>query len=394
MRSVFSQSIQSLLTQQLAEAARAADGFTAYARQAGHPITIRARLEKGAWFNAYASKRSSWLGALTRPFGLRRFDGDYEIVFYEGTLVRLACFYEVITTIFLRNEKHPDETEGRIFVHDDQNDPSSKRVDIPTVANEPIVAAIFDDYDVNDVDELVRVIEDKLVLFEIGAEPLTEMARSSVEIAVRFLAMHECAHITGGHLDHLEETLQLRALPEFSKGGRDTEAMLQVMEVDADIVAFMNLLVHIGAEKMEQDQLYEVLRQLYFCISSLFGAFDLSMRTAASYNASSHPDPDHRFRVATTYGGAVAGAVNPQFAAAERRALEATVNTVPRVFQELGVMGGGLYLFAASQTDETMRRKFEETCVRLVNDSYAAQSLWRRRVRGETNPFPKRPTTS
>ena len=86
--------------------------------------------------------------------------------------------------------------------------------------------------------------------------------------------------------------------------------------------------------------------------------------------------------------------MNPQFAAAERRALEATVNTVPRVFQELGVMGGGLYLFAASQTDETMRRKFEETCVRLVNDSYAAQSLWRRRVRGETNPFPKRPTTS
>lgn len=388
MRSAFAQSVIDLMAGHLASATHAAEGFTAYARNLGFPMSIGSRIERGPWFNAFASKKISLLGRLTRPFGIRRFDAAYEIVFYEGTLVRLAYFYEVITTIFIRNERWPDDTHQDIFVHYNQDDPGSKRIDIPTLANEPIIHAIFDDYETHDPGELARLIEAKLVLFEIGERPISNLARSSLEIAVRYLAMHECAHIIGGHLDYLDENMRLRALPEFRKDAAPvSDSLMQAMEVDADITAFMNLLVHLGVEKMDEEELYASLRRLYFCLASLFGAFDLSMRTAASYNLSSHPDPDHRFRTATSYGGAVAGSVNPAFAAAEKRALESAVNSVPRLFQELGVMGGGLYLFAASQTDEAMRKRFAETCIKLNESVSSVRHKWRRRVRGSTNPF-------
>jgi hypothetical protein len=353
-----------------------------YASDNGKPAEIVFSLTDDLTLSAYSEKVHSYSSVATRISG-----GKYRIVISSGFLIRLAYAFEIYSDIWLRFNQHLPKGPIHVPIHFDQSDRRVRNIDFVNTEAFRIVRPLFveEGYDDKKRKEDINAIDDSGLPFSFRDGHVTTMARSCMEKALEFLVLHECAHIVRGHLEYLDTTYNIRALPERVPQSfpLDTE-MHHQMEFDADCNTIVNLLrplVHKGRKKETANVPFSEMLAFFLIIGTVFSMFHCSLRTTSSYIDKSHPDPDLRYVTSIAYatvafGGIVDKGLEPFLAEMSTKAVEYIVHAN----RQLGIVGGGFNLLLV-RDDFEVKRRFDGAARDILLRGPIAQEKWTDRAR-------------
>lgn len=352
----------------------------------GQRKIIRPFYEDDCEYNASASIMPMRPGLLNR---WRKTQKEYGVHITNGLFVRLCYLYEIYTAISHRHNDRQPRNRHDIFIHYDQRERAAVNLMQPNFFGFNLAESFKRAFEESaNLERASEIFETEFWPFEFDRRPISAAAKTCVSVATDFIVLHECAHVTRGHLDYMKEQWSLNLLPELGEARKIIDPKMAFhMELDADMQAIASQLQ--GYTEVQTKPTKDLISSYLSILAFLYASFDFSARTISRYTEQEHPDPDIRYLLMLGYfKAAITAELDDDVAEYMSTASHSAVSMALQVQRECGIRGGGFSIALARQSNAQVDKAVSEISQRWANESGFFQSQWKDRIgRNNTTIF-------